>query len=57
MVEHQSRPEKLMASRLLRYRVAAIQRHPEQGHKQFPVMIPLLFYHGAPQFTVTLPAG
>ncbi|MGL9724342.1 Rpn family recombination-promoting nuclease/putative transposase [Sodalis sp. (in: enterobacteria)] len=46
LIEHQSRPEKLMAFRLLRYAVAAMQRHLEQGHDQLPVVIPLLFYHG-----------
>ncbi|BAE74041.1 hypothetical protein SGGMMB4_01774 [Sodalis glossinidius str. 'morsitans'] len=46
LIEHQSRPEKLMAFRLLRYAVAAMQRHLEQGNDQLPVIIPLLFYHG-----------
>lgn len=39
-------PEKLMAFRLLRYSVAAMQRHIEQGNDSLPVVIPLLFYHG-----------
>ncbi|BAE74010.1 hypothetical protein SGGMMB4_01700 [Sodalis glossinidius str. 'morsitans'] len=47
VVEHQSRPEKLMAFRLLRYSVAAMQRHIEQGNDTLPVVIPVLFYHGA----------
>ncbi|HGJ5856535.1 Rpn family recombination-promoting nuclease/putative transposase [Arsenophonus nasoniae] len=47
LVEHQSRPEKLMAFRLMRYAVAAMQRHIEQGNNTLPVVIPLLFYHGA----------
>lgn len=47
VVEHQSRPEKLMAFRLLRYSVAAMQRHLEQGNDTLPVVIPVLFYHGA----------
>ncbi|MEN3263101.1 Rpn family recombination-promoting nuclease/putative transposase [Sodalis endosymbiont of Spalangia cameroni] len=46
LIEHQSRPEKLMAFRLMRYAVAAMQRHIEQGNDQLPVVIPLLFYHG-----------
>ncbi|MBG6243572.1 MAG: Rpn family recombination-promoting nuclease/putative transposase [Candidatus Symbiopectobacterium sp. Dall1.0] len=46
LVEHQSRPEKLMAFRLVRYAVAAMQRHLEQGNDTLPVVIPLLFYHG-----------
>lgn len=35
-----------MAFRLLRYAVTAMHRHLEQGNKQLPVVIPLLFYHG-----------
>ncbi|WP_406707087.1 Rpn family recombination-promoting nuclease/putative transposase [Sodalis sp.] len=46
LIEHQSHPEKLMAFRLLRYAVAAMQRHLEQGNDSLPVVIPLLFYHG-----------
>ncbi|HGJ5881783.1 Rpn family recombination-promoting nuclease/putative transposase [Arsenophonus sp.] len=46
LVEHQSCPEKLMAFRLLRYSVAAMQRHIEQGNNTLPVLIPVLFYHG-----------
>ncbi|MFS1582993.1 MAG: Rpn family recombination-promoting nuclease/putative transposase [Candidatus Arsenophonus phytopathogenicus] len=45
LVEHQSRPEKLMAFRLMRYAVAAMQRHLEQGNDTLPIVIPLLFYH------------
>ncbi|WP_174888572.1 Rpn family recombination-promoting nuclease/putative transposase [Candidatus Hamiltonella defensa] len=47
LIEHQSRPEKLMAFRLLRYSVAAMQRHIEQGNNTLPVVIPILFYQGA----------
>ncbi|WGL99941.1 Rpn family recombination-promoting nuclease/putative transposase (plasmid) [Arsenophonus sp. aPb] len=46
LIEHQSRPEKLMAFRLLRYSVAAMHQHLEQGNKTLPVVIPLLFYQG-----------
>lgn len=46
LLEHQSRPEKLMAFRLLRYAVAAMQRHLEQGNDTLPMVIPLLFYQG-----------
>ncbi|NDL63901.1 Rpn family recombination-promoting nuclease/putative transposase [Enterobacteriales bacterium SAP-6] len=38
--------DKLMAFRLMRYSVAAMQYHLEQGHKHVPLVIPLLFYHG-----------
>lgn len=46
LIAHQSRPEKLMAFRLMRYSIAAMQRHLEQGNEKLPVVIPLLFYHG-----------
>ena len=33
-----------MAFRLIRYAVAAMQRHLEAGHKKLPLVIPVLFY-------------
>ncbi|MFP9229749.1 Rpn family recombination-promoting nuclease/putative transposase [Pectobacterium cacticida] len=47
VIEHQSRPERLMAFRLLRYSLAAMQQHLSQGHKTLPLVVPLLFYQGA----------
>ncbi|VTM27428.1 putative YhgA-like transposase [Klebsiella pneumoniae] len=35
-----------MAFRLMRYAIAAMQRHLDKGHTQLPLVIPLLFYHG-----------
>ncbi len=35
-----------MAFRLLRYAIAAMQRHLDAGHKSLPLVIPLLFYTG-----------
>lgn len=35
-----------MAFRLLRYAVAAMQRHLDAGHKTLPLVIPVLFYQG-----------
>ncbi|MEB6536539.1 Rpn family recombination-promoting nuclease/putative transposase [Pantoea stewartii] len=46
LIEHQSSPDKLMAFRLLRYAVAAMQRHLEAGHKSLPLVIPVFFYTG-----------
>lgn len=46
LVEHQSSPQKLMAFRLMRYSLAAMQQHLDKGHKRLPVVVPLLFYHG-----------
>jgi predicted transposase/invertase (TIGR01784 family) len=46
LIEHQSTPDKHMAFRLVRYAIAAMQRHLEAGHDQLPLVIPMLFYHG-----------
>ncbi len=46
LVEHQSSPQKMMAFRLMRYSLAAMQQHLEKGHKELPIVIPMLFYQG-----------
>lgn len=46
LIEHQSSPDKHMAFRLMRYAIAAMQRHLDAGHKTLPLVIPLLFYQG-----------
>jgi len=46
LIEHQSSADKQMAFRLMRYAVAAMQRHLDAGHHRLPLVIPLLFYHG-----------
>lgn len=46
LIEHQSSPDKFMAFRLMRYAVAAMQRHLDAGHTVLPLVIPMLFYHG-----------
>ncbi|WP_311791952.1 MULTISPECIES: Rpn family recombination-promoting nuclease/putative transposase [Pantoea] len=46
LIEHQSTPDKHMAFRLMRYAVAAMQRHLDAGHKTLPLVIPVLFYQG-----------
>ena len=46
LIEHQSSPDKHMAFRLMRYAIAAMQRHLEAGHSHLPLVIPLLFCHG-----------
>ena len=35
-----------MAFRLMRYAIAAMQRHLAAGNEQLPLVIPVLFYHG-----------
>ncbi|MDM3224345.1 Rpn family recombination-promoting nuclease/putative transposase [Citrobacter sp. Cf088] len=42
VIEHQSSAEPHMAFRLLRYALAAMQRHLDE----LPLVIPMLFYHG-----------
>ncbi|MEN3263068.1 Rpn family recombination-promoting nuclease/putative transposase [Sodalis endosymbiont of Spalangia cameroni] len=46
VLEHQSSPDKLMAWRLMRYSMAAMQRHLEAGHDKLPLVFPVLFYCG-----------
>ncbi|HCD1128495.1 TPA: Rpn family recombination-promoting nuclease/putative transposase [Citrobacter freundii] len=47
VIEHQSSPDAHMAFQLMRYAMAAMQRHLDDGHKTLPLVIPMLFYHGA----------
>ncbi|WEJ89708.1 MAG: Rpn family recombination-promoting nuclease/putative transposase [Klebsiella huaxiensis] len=47
LIEHQSSPDKLMAFRLIRYALAAMQRHLDAGHDTLPLVVPILFYHGS----------
>lgn len=47
VIEHQSRPDAHMAFRLMRYAIAAMQNHLEAGHQTLPLVVPMLFYHGA----------
>ncbi|MCP1436874.1 putative transposase/invertase (TIGR01784 family) [Erwinia persicina] len=46
LIEHQSSPDRMMPFRLLRYAIAAMQRHMDAGHKMLPLVIPVLFYQG-----------
>lgn len=46
LIEHQSVPDRHMAFRLMRYAIAAMQRHLERGHKRLPLVIPMLCYAG-----------
>ncbi|XPE60659.1 Rpn family recombination-promoting nuclease/putative transposase [Shigella flexneri] len=45
LIEHQSTSNKLIAFRMMRYAIAAMQNHLDAGYKTLP-MVPLLFYHG-----------
>lgn len=46
LIEHQSSPDRYMAFRLMRYAIAAMQRHLDAGNKILPLVIPILFYQG-----------
>ncbi|UBX30677.1 Rpn family recombination-promoting nuclease/putative transposase [Arsenophonus apicola] len=46
LIEQQSTPDKLMAWRLMRYSMAAMQKHLDAGHKKLPLVFPILFYTG-----------
>ncbi|HGJ5865687.1 Rpn family recombination-promoting nuclease/putative transposase [Arsenophonus nasoniae] len=46
LIEAQSTPDKLIAWRLMRYSLAAMHKHLEQGNKQLPLVFPILFYCG-----------
>lgn len=47
VIEHQSSSDSHMAFRLMRYAIAAMQRHLDAGYKTLPLVVPMLFYHGA----------
>lgn len=47
LVEHQSTPDKLMAFRILKYKVAIFEHHMKTaGSKTLPVVVPLILYSG-----------
>ncbi|WP_395971457.1 Rpn family recombination-promoting nuclease/putative transposase (plasmid) [Candidatus Arsenophonus nilaparvatae] len=46
LIEAQSTPDKLIAWRLMRYSMAAMHKHLEAGHKELPLVFPILFYTG-----------
>ncbi len=43
LIEHQSKSDRLMAFRLMRYAIAAMQRHLDAGHDTLPLVVPILF--------------
>lgn len=46
LIEHQSRPDKHMGFRMMRYTIAAMKQHLDAGNETLPLVVPLLFYHG-----------
>ncbi len=47
LIEHQSSADRHMAFRLMRYAIAAMQRHLDKGHTQLPLVIPCCFIMAA----------
>ncbi|HGJ5065148.1 TPA: Rpn family recombination-promoting nuclease/putative transposase [Salmonella enterica subsp. enterica serovar Muenchen] len=46
VVEHQSTEDELMAWRMTKYTIRAMDDHLKKGYRTLPVVVPLLFYHG-----------
>ncbi|EDQ2394450.1 Rpn family recombination-promoting nuclease/putative transposase [Salmonella enterica subsp. enterica] len=46
VVEHQSTEDEMMAWRMTKYTIRAMDDHLKKGYKTLPVVVPLLFYHG-----------
>lgn len=46
LIEHQSSPDRHMTFRLMRYAIAAMQQHLDEGNAELPIVLPVLFYHG-----------
>ncbi|EPU6502263.1 Rpn family recombination-promoting nuclease/putative transposase [Escherichia albertii] len=46
VIEHQSKPDKKMAFRMMRYSIAAMHRHLEADHDKLPLVVLVLFYQG-----------
>ncbi len=47
ILEHQSKGERMMPLRMLRYQLSAMQKHLDQKRsKRLPIVIPIVLYHG-----------
>ena len=48
LIEHQSRPEKLMPIRILRYQLSILQKHIDENKVEgdLPLVVPMVFYNG-----------
>ena len=46
LIEHETTPRKLTPFKLLRYQIAIMNQHLQQGNQTLPIVIPLLFYRG-----------
>lgn len=57
VIEHQSKPDKKMAFRMMRYSIAAMHRHLEADHDKLPLVVPILFYQARPHLIRSQCAG
>ena len=46
LIEHQSKPDKMIAWRMMNYAFYTMNQHLQQGYKSLPLVVPILFYHG-----------
>ena len=46
LIEHQSRPDKMIAWRMMHYAFCTMNQHLQQGYTSLPLVVPILFYHG-----------
>ena len=49
VVEPQKKPQKELPFRLLRYSIAVMKQHLDQGHTSLPLVLPIVFYQGEQQ--------
>lgn len=57
VIEHQSKPDKKMTFRMMRYAIAAMHRHLEADHDKLPLVVPILFYQARPHLIRSQCAG
>ena len=51
LLEHQSKPDKWMAFRLLKYSLAIMEKHLKETHaKELPVVYPMVLYNGKSKY-------
>lgn len=46
LIEHITQDKPMTAFQVLRYQIAAMHQHMQQGYKKPPIVIPLIFYRG-----------
>jgi predicted transposase/invertase (TIGR01784 family) len=46
LLEHQHTPQRMLAFRILRYKVAIMDRHIQQRHAKLPLVYAIVIYNG-----------